>query len=100
MDEMAVDVEQAGAIRLLVDHVVVPDLVVEGAGLCHCSILSRGWQVFNHSRGGGKAAANAKREPSSRMRHAGKCGPQSYSAASAPSCFSVMRAFLPRSPRR
>jgi hypothetical protein len=32
VDEMAVDVEQAGAVRLLIDHVVVPDLVVEGAG--------------------------------------------------------------------
>ena len=35
MDEMPVDVEQAGAVRLLVDHMVVPDLVVEGAGLGH-----------------------------------------------------------------
>ena len=33
--EVPVDIEQAGAVRLLVDQVVVPDLVVEGAGLCH-----------------------------------------------------------------
>jgi hypothetical protein len=29
---MAVDVEQAGPVFLLIDDVVVPDLVVEGAG--------------------------------------------------------------------
>jgi hypothetical protein len=29
---MAVDVEQARPVRLLIDDVVVPDLVVEGAG--------------------------------------------------------------------
>ena len=33
--EMAVDVDQAGAVGLLVDQVVVPDLVVEGARLGH-----------------------------------------------------------------
>ena len=35
--EMAVDVEEAGAVRLGVDDMVVPDLVVEGAGLAHGS---------------------------------------------------------------
>ena len=35
MDEVAVDVEQAGAVRLLVDQMVVPDLVVEGPGFRH-----------------------------------------------------------------
>jgi hypothetical protein len=29
--QMAVDIEQAGAVLLLIDHVVVPDLVVECA---------------------------------------------------------------------
>ena len=33
MDEMTVDIEQAGAVGLPVDDVVVPDLVVEGPGL-------------------------------------------------------------------
>ncbi len=33
--QVAVDVEEAGAVGLLVDQVVVPDLVVEGAGLGH-----------------------------------------------------------------
>ena len=32
MHQVPVDVEQAGAVRLLIDDVVVPDLVVEGAG--------------------------------------------------------------------
>ena len=32
VDEVAVDVEEAGAVGLTVDDVVVPDLVVEGAG--------------------------------------------------------------------
>ncbi len=33
--EMAVDVEKAGAVRLNIDDVVVPDLVVEGARAGH-----------------------------------------------------------------
>ena len=33
--EMPVDIDQAGAVRLFVDQMVVPDLVVEGAGLGH-----------------------------------------------------------------
>ena len=35
VDEVAVDIEEAGAVRRLVHDVVVPDLVVEGAGLGH-----------------------------------------------------------------
>jgi hypothetical protein len=35
MHEVAIDIDEARPVRLLVDHVVVPDLVVEGAGLCH-----------------------------------------------------------------
>ena len=35
VDEVAVDVEEAGAVRLRVDDVVVPDLVVERARLGH-----------------------------------------------------------------
>jgi hypothetical protein len=30
--EVTVDIEQASAIRLLVDHVVIPDHVMESAG--------------------------------------------------------------------
>jgi hypothetical protein len=30
MNEVAVDIEEGGAVRLLIDQVVVPDLVVEG----------------------------------------------------------------------
>jgi hypothetical protein len=33
--QVAVDIEEASAVGLLVDQVVVPDLVVEGAGLGH-----------------------------------------------------------------
>ena len=36
VDEVAVDVEQAGAVVLAVDDVVVADLVVEGARCAHC----------------------------------------------------------------
>ncbi len=32
MDQVAIDIEETGAIVLLVDDVVVPDLVIEGAG--------------------------------------------------------------------
>ena len=35
MDQMPVDIDQAGAVRLFVDQMVVPDLVVKGAGLGH-----------------------------------------------------------------
>ena len=41
MHEMAVDIDQAGAVRLLVDQMVVPDLVVEGARLGHAEVLLR-----------------------------------------------------------
>src|SRR5262249_37753833 len=34
--QMPVDVDQAGAVRLLVHQMVVPDLVVEGARFGHC----------------------------------------------------------------
>ena len=42
VDEMAVDVEQAGAVGLLVDQMVVPDLVVERARF-HALNLDREW---------------------------------------------------------
>jgi hypothetical protein len=35
---MAVHIEEAGAVGLLVDQMVVPELVVEGAGLGHARI--------------------------------------------------------------
>ncbi len=35
MDQMAVDIDQAGAVRLLVDQMIVPDLVVKGARFRH-----------------------------------------------------------------
>jgi hypothetical protein len=35
MDEVTVDIQKAGAVRLRIDDVVVPDLVVEGARLGH-----------------------------------------------------------------
>ena len=36
MHQVAVDIEQAGAVRRLMHQMRVPDLVVEGAGLGHC----------------------------------------------------------------
>ena len=39
--EMAVDIDQAGAVRLLVHQMVVPDLVVEGARLGHARMLRK-----------------------------------------------------------
>ena len=38
MDEVAVDVEKARPVILLIDDVVVPDLVIEGAGFSHGSL--------------------------------------------------------------
>src|SRR3546814_1100815 len=43
MDEMAVDVDEACAVVLPVDHMAVPDLVKQGA---RCSHLSRSLQSF------------------------------------------------------
>jgi hypothetical protein len=40
MDEVAIDIEQAGAVRLLVDQMIVPDLVMQGARLGHFFVLS------------------------------------------------------------
>ena len=37
MDEMAIDIEQAGAVVLPVDQMVIPYLVVEGARCAHVS---------------------------------------------------------------
>jgi hypothetical protein len=39
MHQMPVHIEEASAVRLLVDQMVVPDLVVEGAGLGHPEVL-------------------------------------------------------------
>ena len=43
--EVAVDIEEAGSVRLLVDQMVVPDLVVQGAwlghGSCHLIVIAR-----------------------------------------------------------
>jgi hypothetical protein len=36
---MAVDIDQRGAVRIVLDQVVVPDLVVEGTGLGHSKAL-------------------------------------------------------------
>jgi hypothetical protein len=38
MNEVTVDVEKACPVILLIDHVVVPDLVIEGAGFGHGSL--------------------------------------------------------------
>ena len=51
----AVDIDEAGAVRLLVDQMVVPDLVVEGTRLRHCrnapeSIIDRGRRAYLASR--------------------------------------------------
>jgi hypothetical protein len=41
MDEMAIDIDQAGAVLLLLDDVIVPDLVIEGArASCHWFFLT------------------------------------------------------------
>jgi hypothetical protein len=40
MHKMAIDIEETGAIRLLVNNVIVPDLVIEGAR-SHGSSLSK-----------------------------------------------------------
>jgi len=39
VDKVTVDVEEAGAIRLDIDDVVVPDLVVEGARRGHGRVV-------------------------------------------------------------
>ena len=39
VNDVPVDVDEAGAVRLLMDQMIVPDLVVQGAGL-HCVSIS------------------------------------------------------------
>ena len=41
MHQMAVDIDEAGAVRLLVDQMVVPDLVVEGTRFHDVELLLR-----------------------------------------------------------
>src|ERR1700761_543535 len=43
MDEMAINIEKAGAIVLAIDHVVIEDLVVQRAQLGHFQALSLGY---------------------------------------------------------
>ena len=67
MHEMTVDIDETGAVRLFVDQMSFPDLVVERARHCYSAALSMA-----------PAPCSAPRW----------------------SCFSVMRAALPRRPRR
>src|SRR5436190_11040942 len=54
---MPVDVDEAGSVRLLIDHMVIPDLVIEGAGLGHHSVPDYAVNTFcNHSQRRRKAA--------------------------------------------
>ena len=43
MHQMAVDIDQRGAVGFLADDVGVPEFVVEGAGGCHGKVV--GWEV-------------------------------------------------------
>jgi hypothetical protein len=43
VDEVAVDIDQAGAVIAALDHVGVPDLLVKGAGLGHRPPVRPGW---------------------------------------------------------
>ena len=52
VDQMAVDIEQGGSVRLDVDDVVVPDLVVKGAGLA--SGLNHDFRPCRGGRGFGR----------------------------------------------
>jgi hypothetical protein len=66
---VAVDIEEAGSIGLLVDQVVVPDLVVEGAGLGHwVSRLSKVGVYLEACAAEEKCLEGASRVP---MRRAG-----------------------------
>jgi hypothetical protein len=51
VNEMPVDVDQAGAVRLFVDDMVVPDFIVKRAQLGHCRKLStNNVEVYNTLR--------------------------------------------------
>jgi hypothetical protein len=43
MDQMAVDIQQAGAVFLTVDHMRVEDLVVKGAGRARVGLAGHGF---------------------------------------------------------
>lgn len=50
MHQVAIDVEQPGSVRLHVDHVVVPDLVVKRPCLGHGSLLGPSEQTVKRSK--------------------------------------------------
>ena len=59
MHQMPVDIDEAGAVRLFVDEMIVPNLVAEGSGLGHgpvsCAILACG--LFSRLQRKGKVAS-------------------------------------------
>ena len=68
MDDVPVDVDEARAVRLFVDQMVGPDLVVEGAWLCHVLSLpaiTNTCATFNRSRA-------QRKGPPRRLRHAAR----------------------------
>jgi hypothetical protein len=72
MHKVPVNVEQAGAVRLFVNQMVVPELVVEGAGACHGSkscchaVVTR--PLFNRFKKQGKVERRKVRLPAAHTR--------------------------------
>src|SRR5690606_27949083 len=100
------DVDEAGAVVLAVNQMAVPDLVEQGAWLGHGrsrSLQNRygrrygtGGRVAQQQRAGGPGPGSARR----RRLGAQPSAAASARAAPAVTCFSAMRADLPRRPRR
>ncbi len=95
MDDVPVDIEQAGAVLLLVDQMRFPNLVEECAGLRHVPSLSNCQTKCSIGRPGGQSSL------------AGASGAGTVCAApvigtstSRRVAFSAIRALLPRRPRR
>src|SRR6185437_15621091 len=87
VDKVAVDIDEAGAVRLFVDQMVFPDFIVESAGFGHSgTLLTVGTMTlvcasFSASRGEGKdrpfcrCLQCGKLEPAKGMeKHAAKQG--------------------------
>ena len=81
--EMAVDIDEAGSVGLLIDQMVVPDLVVEGTRLAHGCTARRSWfglYLFARCRDGKGAQERAQQAT---LRSAGSAYSAAFASAGA-----------------
>src|SRR3974390_89589 len=99
MHQVAVDIDQAGSIRLLIHQMVLPDLVVEGTRLGHLNVSNCSDGLSSVRRAQEKGAGQRPLKLRIEVVAYSLVAVSLPSASIAP-CASEMRAFLPRRPRR